>query len=270
MTLSAVKAVLYQSFEVEKIFVVENGSEDESPVVLTDGLLPYDPKTRLLINRKNLGFGAGCNTALREILKADYDFVWLLNNDASPIVDCLQSLIRKAQSFKEIPGIVGSWLVDPDKHVEGHYGSWMNPLTMICGSVTDERQLESLNYSWVTAASMLISIPALREVGIFEERFFMYWEDADLNMRMREKGLKITAEEKAVVFHSAGTSSAKSLLSRYIWHFQSQFLWLSRHHRRSFLSRLLLIAKFLTKSLWDLDFRRLRGLVKVIWNKDWL
>lgn len=267
MTLSAVESVLGQSYEVKTILVVDNGSGDGSPALLKNGLSSFGSKTTLLNNKTNLGFGGGCNRALREILIADYDFVWLLNNDADPARDCLQALILKMQSFDKTPGIVGSWLIDPDEHHEGHYGSWMHPLTMACGNVTDESQLQ-YSYSWVTAASMLVSVPALKEVGLFDERFFMYWEDADLNMRMREKGFEIAGAQDAIVYHSAGTSSIKSPISRYVWHFQSQRIWLTKHHSHPRFSRLLLTVKYFMKSLLDLDFGRLRALIKVLFTAE--
>ena len=264
MTLRAVDGLLQQTCPPATIYVVENGSGDTSIDILQSGLAARAPQTKLIVSDRNLGFGGGCNLAIRDILQNDYDYVWLVNNDAVPVTGCLEALIEEARRLGSSAGIVGSWLVDPDETAEGHYGSWMHPADMRCSAVTSRVDLDANRYSWVTAASMLVSVPALRSEGMFDEAFFMYWEDADLNMRIRDGGYTISVAADAMVHHSAGTSSADIPVRRYLWHYQSQRLWLCKHHGYPALARAALAVKFLAKALLDRDIERFRQLVKAL------
>ena len=97
---------------------------------------------------------------------------------------------------------------------------------------------------------------------MFDEAFFMYWEDADLAMRIRSAGYQIAIAKSARVVHSAGTSSADIPVQRYLWHLRSQGLWLRKHHSSPAVVQILLKAKFLAKAVADLDLKRFTALVR--------
>lgn len=260
MTLRAIERAFGQTREPDHIFVVENGSGDDSETVLRAGLAPYGDRCTLLSNYDNLGFGGGCNTALRCILDQDYDFCWLLNNDAVPSPTCLAELCDTATRTSLI-GAVGSLLFDPAKPGADHYGSRLNPVTLISHSLGSLDDVESYRYGWLTAASLLVCVSALRHVGIFDERYFMYWEDADLSMRLRAAGYSLVAEPKARVAHVAGTSSQDMITRRYQWHLASQRLWLRKHHPLGVIMAPVISAKYLLKALIDRDLSRFRALL---------
>lgn len=260
-TLAAVDSLQTQTLAPRRIYVVDNGSGDDS-MERMQAALSGDPRVVLLANEQNLGFGGGCNRALREAVDDGSDFIWLLNNDARPDPDCLAALIARADKDGATSGMVGSWMTDPDHPEHDHSGSWMRPWLMSCGTVFGPADLAAHRYSWVTAASVLIRADALRRAGLFDEHFFMYWEDADLAMRIRAAGFEIAIAPEARVVHRAGTSSADIPVQRYLWHYRSQGLWLRKHHSHPAIARLLLRAKFLAKALVDRDLPRFRALVR--------
>jgi GT2 family glycosyltransferase len=259
-TLAAVDSLRAQSRPLHRIYVVDNGSGDGSLEQL-EAALSTQAGVVLLANKDNLGFGGGCNRALTEAVQDGSDFIWLLNNDARAAPDCLEALSIAASSDPSI-GMVGSWLHDPDNTAHDHSGSWMRPWLMSCGAVRTSADLDSHPYSWVTAASVLIRTGALVQTGLFDENFFMYWEDADLAMRVRAAGYRIVIAPGARVNHIAGTSSASIPVQRYLWHYRSQGLWLRKHHSHPAVARILLRIKFLTKAVMDGDLARFRALVR--------
>lgn len=259
-TLGAVDGLRMQTISPRRIYVVDNGSGDDSMDQL-QAALSSDPRVVLLANPQNLGFGGGCNRALTEAIDDGSDFVWLLNNDARPDPGCLAALLDRAEADGETVGMVGSWMTDPDDPGHDHSGSWMRPWLMSCGTVAGPADLDAHRYSWVTAASVLIRTDALRRAGLFDEDFFMYWEDADLAMRIRNAGFAIAIAPAARVTHRAGTSSADIPVQRYLWHYRSQGLWLRKHHSHPAIARRLLRIKFLIKALLDRDFARFRALI---------
>jgi len=261
MTLRAVTGVFDQSLRPRRVFVVENGSGDDSAAILARGLSEYGSRATLLVNNRNLGFGGGCNTALREILASDYAYCWLLNNDAEPEPECLANLVATADDTPSI-GAVGSLIIDPNASESDHFGSWLHPFMLVSRAMREPGEMARHRFAWMTAASLLISTAALRQVGLFDERYFMYWEDADLNMRLRAAGFAIAAAPAARVKHLAGTSSHHLATRRYLWHFASQRLWLRKHHPLGVAMIPLLRAKYLLKAGLDRDLERLKSLLK--------
>lgn len=251
-----------QTHNLHRIYIVDNGSADGS-IERFEEVLAGVVNIEVLANPDNRGFGAGCNRALRQALGDGCDFVWLLNNDARPAPDCLSALVTTAAGNPDI-GMVGSWMTDPDQPAHDHSGSWMRPWLLSCGPVRTSDDLERQPYSWVTAASLLIRTEALARSGLFDESFFMYWEDADLAMRVRDYGYRIAIANNARVEHRAGTSSADIPVQRYLWHLRSQSLWLRKHHSRPTIARIILNLKFLAKAFADRDFKRLVALVKLL------
>ena len=260
MTLTAVARVFEQTRQPDHVFVVENGSGDNSETLLRVGLAAYGDRVTLFVNRDNLGFGGGCNTALRTVLDADYAFCWLLNNDAEPAPSCLAHLVAAAARFPST-GAVGSLLDNPIQPGHAHFGSYVHPLTLVSYLLHRPDDIDAHRYAWLTAASLLVSVSALRRVGIFDERYFMYWEDADLSMRLRKAGYRLVAEPQALVTHTAGTSSQSITIRRYQWHLASQRLWLRKHHPLGRAMGPVLHAKYLLKALIDRDLGRFRALL---------
>lgn len=260
MSLSAVERVLGQTHAVGQVFVVDNGSGDGSAEALEAGLERYGGAATLLRSARNLGFGGGCNLALKAIVGSEFDWVWLLNNDAEPAANCLSALVSAGTAGGHSVGMVGTMLSDPSAPATPHFGSWMHPLTLVARELTDPLEVDRHKFSWLTAASLLISVPALTEAGLFDERYFMYWEDADLNLRVRAAGFRTLAAPDARALHVAGTSSRGMEVQRYVWHFTSQKLFLSKHHSAPAPARAWLKIKFLLKAMLDGDTKRARAL----------
>lgn len=262
MTLDAVGRVFEQTVAPAHVFVVENGSGDNSADFLADGLRPFGDRVTLLINDRNLGFGGGCNTALRHVLAREFAWVWLLNNDAEPEPVCLAELLAAAAAPEGPAGLVGTLMVDPAAPSNAHYGSWMNPLTLIARDIRKPEDFDRHIFSWMTAASLLVSTDALGAAGLFDERFFMYWEDADLNMRIRKAGFSIVAAPAARAVHRAGTSSMGMEVRRYLWHLASQQLFLRKHHPAPHAAMAWLRVKYLLKAGLDRDTQRAKALLR--------
>lgn len=137
----------------------------------------------------------------------------------------------------------------------------MHPTAMSCSPVSASDDLDHA-YAWCTAASLLVSADGLRKVGAFDERYFMYWEDADLNMRLRAGGFSLVCAPEARVTHEAGTSSASIPVQRYLWHFDSQRRFVASHHAWPRAMRAALRAKYLLKAMYDRDLPRLHALAR--------
>jgi GT2 family glycosyltransferase len=200
-TCACVNALANQTYANRHVVVVDNHSGDDSVARLHEEF----PGLKVLEQAENRGFAAGSNAGIRWALADGSDFVWLLNNDTIASLDALQHLVTTAQADASI-GAVGSPIFDMRNHtlLRAWAGGWVSLKTGLGGHLRHRVPPERLDY--LTAASMLIRAQALREVGLLDEGFFMYWEDADLCLRLRRAGWKLAVAEQTAIYHKEGAS----------------------------------------------------------------
>ena len=182
--------------------VIENGSGDASAAALRAA-----PNLDILIESPvNLGFGGGCNLGIARARDAGMRFVWLLNNDARPEPGALSALLEAARADPSL-GAVGSMMhetADPEL-VEGYNGGVVNFYT---GQGRRSRNAQEIQF--LSGASLLLRLDALASIGDFDDRFFLYWEDADLCFRLRAAGWRLAIAENSHVRHAVASSTRKA------------------------------------------------------------
>lgn len=169
----------------------------------------------LIRNGGNLGFAGGNNVGLRHALaRGDFDYVWLLNNDTVVRPDALSQMVRRMRERPDA-GICGSTLPyyhRPDRlWAQGGatYNKWLGfPRSIGLHRRTDqgvdpvrvERRMD-----FVAGASMLVSLPFLREIGLLCEDYFLYFEDLDWAVRARRR-YSLAYAPASVVYHKVEAS----------------------------------------------------------------
>ncbi|WP_169560516.1 glycosyltransferase family 2 protein [Nevskia ramosa] len=216
------------SYKNKKIFVIDNGSTDNSVAILKGSEILFD----VLVSDRNLGFGGGCNIGIEKALPY-FEYIWLLNNDTKLDAECLRHLVEEIENDESL-GAVGSvlkYMHDASK-IQAWGGGKVNFLLGTTKHFKEARPQPSNFY--LTAASLLFRKKALQEVGKFDENFFMYWEDVDLNFRLKRAGWKILVAEKSIVFHKESASLGKSnpLLIEYFN--KSAWLFFKKHGKFPF------------------------------------
>jgi GT2 family glycosyltransferase len=260
-TIEAVRAIKLQTIGVH-IVVVDNGSGDDSLNVLRAAL----PDIYIVARDNNGGFGAGCNAGIEYAASLNMDYVWLINNDAIPNHRCLEHLLAKAVNDPNV-GVVGARIREPSGTIEDHAGCVLNPLTLHCQYTMSEAVMAANRYAWITGASMLLSMRALQKIGVFDDGYFMYWEDADICYRLRQAGFAMAIASGAVVEHLAGTSSNKMSLQRFQWHIESQVLWIKKHYMFKQYGVMVVYMRHIVKSILTLDLSRFQMSLKAFVNK---
>lgn len=199
--------------------VVDNASSDEGTVAL-QGL----PRTVVIANEKNVGFGAAVNQAARA---TGARLLWLLNPDCEVEPGALATLEATLDRHPEC-AIAAPQLLNADGSVQasarGEPSAWTGLfgrntlLTRFFPSSEVARRnlpaadlvasgVESAPVDWVMGAAMLIRREPFDLAGGFDERYFLYWEDADLCRRLRERGWSTRYVPRARVMHSGGASA---------------------------------------------------------------
>ena len=204
-TASCLSSLRQLHYENHEVVVVDNGSTDDSASQVRNAF----PQVRVIETTNNLGFAGGCNVGIRDALGRDAQFVWLLNNDTLVDPEALQTLIDKATSDNRM-GAVGSAIYamgDPTRLSAwggGRINFWLGRSRHFLHPVPDE------SVDFITGASMLIALDAIKQVGLLSERFFMYWEDADFCYRLRAANWKIGVAGQSRIWHKGSASVGKA------------------------------------------------------------
>ncbi len=205
LTLKALLSVQKSSYKNLLIIVVDNNSGDN---------LGEDIKTfkdvLFIQNDQNLGFSGGNNVGILEALKQGVDYCFILNPDAEVRVDTIKNLVDGAISGGA--SVAGPKVYFSDSNIIW-YGGGVFDVKNVLGShrgvdEEDRGQYDiPLETDFVTGAAMLISKEVLDKVGLFDERYFLYYEDSDLCYRAKIKGFKVMYIPKSVVYHANAKST---------------------------------------------------------------
>lgn len=195
--------------EAVEILVIDNGSEDGSYDFLES---TYKQRIKLFKNAKNLGFSGGANIGLKLARDRGFKYVALLNSDAVADVDWLTQLAKTLKE-RDNAGIATSKILKIDgKEIDTtgeqlFYWGLSSPRGR--GEVdTGQYDTQQRMFGGSGGAS-LYSMKMIDEVGMFDEDFFAYYEDADLSFRANSMGWEVVYNPKAVVRHEIGASSSK-------------------------------------------------------------
>ena len=186
------------------ILVVDNGSSDGS----ADAIEADFPEVTLLRHVDNLGGSGGFNAGMQWALthQASADYFWLLDNDALVDNQALKVLTQVLEAHSEA-ALCGSRVMNaerPDEIVE--VGAFINNRI---GEVschippTDAAPDAVFSVDYAAACSLLARVSVVRQVGLWYEEFFVYWDDMEWGTRMRAAGYAVLASNASIVWHPA-------------------------------------------------------------------
>ena len=214
------------------VIVIDNASDKPFTI-------PYDSifnfKLQIIRNNDNLGFAAGHNIAIKYALTKGADYILILNNDTILDNKLLKNLPEEAELNKNAGIIVPKIYFERgfefhrEKYSEkdlgnilwfaGGFMDWANIVGKNRGvDEIDKGQFDSTEESELaTGCCMLINSKVFLKSGYFDERYFLYYEDSDFTMRIKENGFKVIYAPKAILWHkNAGSSGGSgSLLQDY-------------------------------------------------------
>lgn len=267
MTLRAAKAAQVAMAQLEgEIVIVDNDSGDGSEQVLRDGTAGW-PKTRVIQSGHNGGYGAGNNVGIRAGLSdgSKPDFVYLLNSDAFPDPDAIAQL-RDYLVANPDCGFAGSRIVGEDgvDHVTAFrfHSAWSEferaahtgPISKLLRKhiVPLGVPQSPMRVDWCAGASVMFRQSVLDKVGLFDERFFLYFEETDLCHRIADAGWHGMYLPDSRVVHVGGASTGVTENARKpdYW-FDSRFLYFTNRGGHSY-AALATLAYLAGASIWTL------------------
>jgi GT2 family glycosyltransferase len=210
-TISCLDSLIVQTYSNYTIVVIDNGSVDDSVDVLQKYITDHQDKPiELICNPKNLGFAGGVNTGIRWALDKKFDAVALFNNDATADKDWL-SCLAKGLTDKEVGISTGLLLHENGKTIDSTgdwYSKWGLPFPRSRGENTIFAPNDGLVFG-ASGGATLYRSEMLRDIGLFDEDFFAYYEDADISFRAQLAGWKVNYASDAIAYHKQGATSKK-------------------------------------------------------------
>lgn len=227
------------------IFVQDNASNDN-----IDRVTITFPQVILSRSKHNRGFSKAVNDALT---KSNAPYVVILNPDTYVKENFFASVTGCMAEHLDI-GIMGPKILDPGGKVQGSARSFPTPLTAFFGRKTilsklfPQNRISSQNIlttksdgitpmevDWVSGACMVVRRKAIETVGLLDERFFMYWEDADWCQRMRNAGWKVVYFPMASIVHHVGGSAEKLMFRSFLEFHKSCYRLFYKHNNDLYL-----------------------------------
>jgi GT2 family glycosyltransferase len=260
-TATCVEALLKQDYPSLQIVIVDNASTDDS----AERIRAAFPQIDFVQASENGGFAAGSNLGIKRALAQGSEFLWLLNNDTIAPPDTVRKLVAAAADPRV--GIVGTvlrYMHEPAK-IQAWGGGSIRPWMGFVRHYDSPTELE--RNSFVTFASVLLRTEMLEQVGLLDEHYFMYFEDADLCFRARAAGWKLAvAGDTSVMHKEGGSGSAKSArVDRIVT--ASGLRFLNRYGESRRLAKFLFVVTRLGKRLAAGKPKRMRAVMRGV--RDW-
>ena len=233
------------------VYVVDNASSDGSQEMVRTEF----PQVKLIANGTNIGFGCANNIALR---RTSSKYVFLLNSDTVLLNNAVKIFHDYCETHvRDRLGGTGGFLLNTEGRVIHSYRKFdtiSGTILLLAESFIKDRIFGverwnrligkkargqdlmpgELTVDYVTGADLFIAKSVLDDVGLFDENFFMYSEEADLQKRMRLKGYSQRVIRGPEIIHLEGKSSRQSLSKRAMI-YGGKFRYMRKYHSRCLL-----------------------------------
>lgn len=265
--LNSLKKTKYSNYEV--IFV-DNASKDNSVKFIEE----HSPKVKIIKNKINKGFAGGCNEGIK-FCSIDSEYFVILNQDMYVHSDWLSYLMETMQSDKKIAIVGYSRLLPESDKIETLGNKCVNEELAKFKKIGARHNLKEYLDRGIIDVDFclgLMKMSVLNEVGLFDEKNFAMYEEADLCRRIKDAEYKIVVNPKSKVWHFGSQSFKKTSAFRIYYSYRNRLRYVLKHNHgfaKIFYSEILLliyfykILKFSFNGRIDTSLAIARG---ILWN----
>jgi N-acetylglucosaminyl-diphospho-decaprenol L-rhamnosyltransferase len=254
LTAQVVDALLPEIDGIDgQVFVVENDSGDDSFERLTEAARARNWGERAVVVRsdRNGGFGYGINVGVRRALASPRPprFVYVLNPDAFPEAGAVRALIEVLESDPRI-GIAGSNIQDAGSaeragafrfptafsEFEGTLNLGVVSRVLRRWVVSGTMPTETAEVDWISGASFMVRREVFDAIGLFDDGFFLYFEEIDFCKRARDEGFKNVFVPHSAIRHIGSVSTHMNKNDRPMpeYWFASRRRYFTKHHGHAY------------------------------------
>ncbi|MCX5778201.1 MAG: glycosyltransferase family 2 protein [Elusimicrobia bacterium] len=230
---ACIDSLLHIDYPNSRIVMVDNGSSDSSGSMLVQS---YEGKIEPILLSVNGGVTGGNNAGIEYALKNNFDYVLFLNNDTEVHPSFLTGLIDASLSDGQalvVPKIVCYFDQRRLDHWIGSDIDWWTsrPIGYHYYPLESEEMNRKQRIGVASTCCLLVPLSVIRQIGLMDEDYFMYYDDADFTLRASRAGYSMIYEPASVVFHKCNkTTGTKQpslfeyyLVNRNIFYFYGKF-----------------------------------------------
>jgi GT2 family glycosyltransferase len=227
--LQSVRQLTYPNFFT---VVVDNASSDGTAAVVREQF----PEATLLVNPENRGYTGGNQTGVRYAIQQGVDLLFLLNPDTTLAPDALECLLATWDAHPNLGALGPLMLLYDQPERVWSAGGLLDGRGQVTHSLQgqplpERRDFESC--AFVSGCGLLLSRSVFERVGFFDERFFLYFEEADLCARIRKAGFEVGTAFGARLWHKVSRSTGKDSPLTLYYMRRNQLLYLKKNGTRA-------------------------------------
>jgi len=231
-TLECLESIRKMDYQNCDVVVVDNGSGDDSVKAIKKRF----PDVSVLETGKNLGYAGGNNFGIRDAIKNGAEYILLLNNDIIVDSQLLKNFIKAANCISHW-GIFSAKIYYYSQPKRIWYAGarrikqTANFMHIGQGNIDNGKDFNSLaETDYACGCAFFVHVGVLNKIGIFDEKFFLTYEEADLCYRARRAGIKSYVVPEAMVWHKVSISfgGEESALFRYFIT-RNKLLWAEKN-----------------------------------------
>ncbi|MGL5594466.1 MAG: glycosyltransferase family 2 protein [Cetobacterium sp.] len=207
-----------QNYKNIILYIVDNNSPDNSYEMSKEYKIKSKYEIKILKNKDNLGVAEGNNIGIKKALRDGCDYVLLANNDIIIKKDSISKLLEKSQEKNKPIVVPKIYYYNTSKiWCAGGKFNKLRGTTIHIGELEEDNQIYDLDYDcdYSPTCFMLIEKKVFEDVGVMDEKYFVYYDDTDFIYRANLKGYKVYYTGETSIEHkvSVSTGGSESLFS---------------------------------------------------------
>lgn len=260
-----------------KIFLVDNSSNIKEYYYLEERIQNYNMDIQLMRSNENKGFSHGNNIALKLPEIREFDNVLLLNNDTIivdfEIFDKILSFINEKKLQKYIIGIN---LLNPDYTQQPSKSVFPSLLNDILSNLGLHSIQTKFTFDFFSGAFLFFNTALLADIGLLDENYFLYFEEADIFYRAKQRGYRKYFIKDINIIHKGGASTGKLNENTVRWYYESIAYFLKKNLKYDarlkvmYFNKItvLTMSNYLLKCVQLIPLKSLQSKIenKILWN----
>lgn len=269
-TLACLASLMRLDYEGYDILVIDNGSTDASTLEIARRY----PGIEIVRMETNMGAAAGRNVGIERALQGEYAYVFFVDNDAVVEPSTLTELTAEAERDDRLAAVGAmTYYSGRDKciwHNGGRVCWRTGRFSDVEQGVIDSGQFTSVKYvDSFPIGFGIVRTDAIRRAGMIDERYFIYYEEADWHARMRKDGYCVAVTPRAKIFHKVSSSLGIESPEFYYYRTRNRLLFMRKNATRFQLVcfSLFFLYDFLCNTLLTLYLSKKNGQFKAaLWG----
>jgi len=228
LTIHCANSIKENSDSEFNLLIVDNGSSDNSVKILKSNF----PKAKFLVLKNNFGFAKGFNHGIQYALEHGAEYVFMVNNDTIVYPEMLDILLSYSKKLKGDILAPAIYFAENPNKIWSTGGNFNNLFSAPINSHNRGKRipLKPTKREFLTGCALLIHKNVFREIGFFDEDFFLYYEDLDFFYRAKQSGINAWLIPKAKLLHYVSASNESENSEKvYYWMSRSSWIYFKKH-----------------------------------------